>query len=155
MAKESIAFEALDNGVLSCVDPARLQQILDDLDETKIQALVDKWLARLPDPFTAEDHAAGFNARLSILQSEFARTQVLDRPQHGRHLFETISQDCMLAEGVFDQVTKPRCIDKQRVASLRFDDERVMSLLQVLCLFLVLPEGFRNATMRECVSSIR
>ncbi len=61
LAKEGIAFEALDNGVLSCADPARLQQILDELDETKIAALVAKWLARLPDPFAAADHAAGFN----------------------------------------------------------------------------------------------
>ena len=52
LAKEGIAFEALDNGVLSCADPMRLQQILDGLDETKIEALVGKWRSRLPDPFT-------------------------------------------------------------------------------------------------------
>jgi hypothetical protein len=254
LAKEGIVFEALDNGVLSCADPARLQQILDGLDATKIQALVDKWLARLPDPFTTEDHAAGFNPRLSILQAEFSRTQVLDRPLSGRHLFEeiirenidlgrpskvslifqrriakrtpatfhsrvitqgvipslhvsykstkikqyfkeeraprtettinntydfrigrllknlpplraigfaanrrllqveTISQDCTLAEGVLDRLTKPQVIEEQRVSALRFDDVRVMALLQVLCLFLVLPEAFRNATMRQWVA---
>ncbi len=32
LAKEGIAFEALDNGVLACADPVRLQQILDELD---------------------------------------------------------------------------------------------------------------------------
>ena len=251
LAKEGIAFEALDNGILSCADPLRLQRILDELDATKIQALVEKWLARLPDPFRTEDHAAGFTPQLSILQAEFSRTQVLDRPLSGRHLFEeiirenidlgrpskvslifqrrinkrtpgsfhsrvltqgvipslhvsykstkikqyfkeeralrtettinnahdfgigrllknlpalraigfaanrrlleveTISQDCTLAEGVFDQVTKPQRVEEQRVAALRFDDERVMALMQVLCLFLVLPEGFRNATMRQ------
>jgi hypothetical protein len=251
LAKEAIAFEALDNGVLSCADPVRLQQILDELSVPKIQALVDKWSARLPDAFTAQDHAAGFNPQLSILQAEFSRTQVFERPLSGRHLFEeiirenidlgrpskvslifqrritkrtpgtfnsrvitqgvipslhvsyksakikqyfkqehalrtettinnshdfgvgrllknlpalraigfaanrrlleveTISQDCTLAEGVFDQVTKPRLVEGQRVSALRFDDVRVMALLQVLCLFLVLPEGFRNATMRQ------
>ncbi len=251
LAKEGIAFEALDNGVLSCADPARLQQILDDLDEAKIKAVVDKWLARLPDPFTPADHAAGFNPQLSILQAELARTQVFDRPRSGRHLFEeiirenldlgrpskvslifqrritkrtpgrfhsrvitqgvipslhigykstkikqyfkqgralrtettlnntrdfgigrllnnlpavraigfeanrrlleveTISQDCTLAEGVFDQVTQPQVVDHQRVAGLRFDDVRVMALMQVLCLFWLQPQGFRNATMRQ------
>jgi hypothetical protein len=93
LAKEGIAFEALDNGVLSCADPGRLQQILDELDAAKIQALVDKWLSRLPDPFTPEDHAAGFNPQLSILQAEFSRTQVLDRPVSGRHLFEQIIRE--------------------------------------------------------------
>lgn len=251
LAKEGIAFEALDNGVLSCADPARLQQILDELNETKIAALVAKWVARLPDPFTAADHAAGFNPKLSILQAEFSRTQVFDRPLSGRHLFEaiirenidlgrpskvsliferrinkrtpgsfqtrvvtqgvipslhvgyksskikqyfkegralrtettinnthdfrvgrdisnlpalraigfnanrrlleveTLAQDCTLAEGVFDQVTQAQVVDRQRVSGLRFDDARVLALLQVLCLFLGLPEGFRNATMRE------
>lgn len=80
LAKAGIAFEALDNGILSCADPLRLQQILNALDETRIGALVAKWLGRLPDPFTAADHAAGFNPQLSILQAEFARTQVFDRP---------------------------------------------------------------------------
>ena len=250
LAKAGIAFEALDNGVLACADPARLQQILDELNAAKIQALVEKWLARLPDPFTAQDHAAGFNPRLSILQAEFSRTQVFDRPLSGRHFFEevirenidlgrpskvglifqrritkrtpgtfssrvitqgvipslhvsykstkikqyfkeeralrtettinnshdfgigrllnnlpdlraigfaanrrvleveTISQDCTLAEGMFDQVTKPQYVDEQRVAALRFDDERVMALMQGLCLFLCIPQGFRNATLR-------
>jgi len=251
LAKEGIAFEALDNGVLSCADPVRLQQILDELDETKIEAMVRKWLSRLPDPFTAADHAAGFNPKLSILQAEFSRTQVFDRPLSGRHLFEeiirenidlgrpskvslifnrrinkrtpgnfhtrivtqgvipslhvsyklskikqyfkegralrtettinnthdfgvgrslinlpalraigfnanrrlleveTLSQDCTLAEGVYDQVTQPQVVAGQRASGLRFDDARVAALLQVLCLFLGLPEGFRNASMRD------
>jgi hypothetical protein len=79
--------------VLSCADPVRLQQILDEFDETKIEAMVRKWLARLPDPFTAADHAAGFNPKLSILQAEFSRTQVFDRPLSGRHLFEEIIRE--------------------------------------------------------------
>ena len=93
LTKEGIAFEALDNGVLSCADPVRLQQILTELTETKIAALVAKWRARLPDPFTAADHAAGFNPQLSILQAEFSRTQVFDRPLSGRHLFEEVIRE--------------------------------------------------------------
>ena len=83
LAKEGIAFEALDNGVLSCADPMRLQQILNELDETKIEALVRKWLSRLPDPFTGADHAAGFNPKLSILQAEFSRTRYSTAPCPG------------------------------------------------------------------------
>jgi hypothetical protein len=251
LAKAGIAFEALDNGVLSCADPPRLQQIMEELSAVKIEALVAKWRARLPDPFTAADHAAGFNPQLSILQAEFSRTQVFDRPLSGRHLFEavirenldlgrpekvslifarritkrtpgtfhtrvithgvipslhvsyksskikqyfkegralrtettinnthdfgigralknlpalratglaanrrlleveTLAQDCLLADGVFDQVSHPQVVAGQRAPGLHFDDHRVLALLQVLCLFITLPEGFRNASMRE------
>jgi hypothetical protein len=93
LAKEGIAFAALDNGVLWCTDPLRLQQLLVELDETQIAALVRKWLARLPDPFSAADHAAGFEPKLSILQAEFSRTQMFDRPLSGRHLFEQIIRE--------------------------------------------------------------
>jgi hypothetical protein len=85
--------EALDNGIRTCADPQRLQQILDDLDEVRIEAVVRKWFARLPHPFTAADRAAGYRYELSILQAEFARTQVFDRPLCGRHLFEEIIRE--------------------------------------------------------------
>lgn len=49
-----------------------------------------KWLARLPHPYTASDRKAGFRYDLSILQAEFALTQVLDRPLAGRVLFEDL-----------------------------------------------------------------
>ncbi|MBP6735225.1 MAG: hypothetical protein KAX51_12225 [Chromatiaceae bacterium] len=52
-----------------------------------------KWLGRLPDPFTAEDHAAGYTFQISILQAEFSRTQVFDRPLSGRHLFEEVIRE--------------------------------------------------------------
>ncbi len=93
LATEGIVFEALDNGVLSCADPARLQQMLDALDAAKIQSLVETWRSRLPDPFTAEDHAAGFNPQLAVLQAEFSRTQVFDRPLSGQQLFEEIIRE--------------------------------------------------------------
>ena len=93
LEKEGIAYEALDNGVLSCANPARLQQILNDLNENKIEQMVRKWFARLPHPFTAEDRAAGFHYQISILQAEFARTQVFDRPLSGRQLFEEVIRE--------------------------------------------------------------
>ncbi len=256
LEKEGIAYEALDNGVLTCADPARLQQILDDLDETKIERMVRKWFARLPHPFTAEDRAAGFRYQISILQAEFARTQVFDRPLSGRQLFEQvirenidlgrpekvslifdrritkrtpgrfstrvitqgvtptlhvsyktskikqyfkegralrtettinntrdfyigrllknlpalreigfkanrrllevekISQDCQLGNETFDQVNRPQVVDGQRASALSFGNERVMSLFQALCLFTLLPQGFRNADLRAYVAQL-
>ena len=79
-AKAGIEFEALDNGFASCEDPARLQRICDRLSDKKIDALVRKWFARLPHPFSAKDRRAGYRYDISILQAEFSLTQVLDRP---------------------------------------------------------------------------
>jgi len=256
LQKAGIAFEALDNGIRTCADPQRAQQILDGLNEVAIEALVRKWFARLPHPFTANDRAAGYRYDLSILQAEFARTQVFDRPLSGRHLFEEIirenldlgrpeqvslifkrritkrtpgrfatrvitqgvtpslhisykstkikqyfkeeralrtettinnsrdfaigrrllnlpalraigfaanrrvleveriSQDCPLGEAVFDQVNRPQVVDGQRASALAFGDGRVMALFQALCLFVLLPDGFRNATLRQHVAAL-
>ena len=224
-----------------------------DSMRSSIEAVVRKWFARLPHPFTADDRAAGYRYDLSILQAEFARTQVFDRPLSGRHLFEeiirenldlgrpeqvsliferritkrtpgrfatrvitqgvtpslhisykstkikqyfkeeralrtettinnsrdfaigrrlhnlpalraigfaanrrvleveSISQDCQLGEAVFDQVNRPQVVDGQRASALAFGDGRVMALFQALCLFILLPEGFRNAhAARAC-----
>jgi len=93
LAKEGIAFEALDNGILSCADPKRLQQLCDGLSGAKIDALVRKWLARLPHPFTGHDRKAGYRYDVSILQAEFSLTQVLDRPRTGRVFFEEVIRE--------------------------------------------------------------
>ena len=256
LEKAGIAYEALDNGIRACADPARLQRILDALNERKIEALVRKWFARLPHPFTRADRAAAYRYELSILQAEFARTQVFDRPLSGRHLFEEvirenidlgrpekvslifdrritkrtpgrfctrvltqwvipslhvsykstkikqyfkedralrtettinntrdfaigrrlqnlpalreigfaanrrlldvekISQDCQLSETVFDQVNRPQVVNGQRASALGFGDPRVMALFQALCLFIWLPQGFRNASLRTHVAQL-
>src|SRR3954452_20218883 len=93
LAREGIAFEALDNGILSCADPARLQELCDGLSAEKIEGLLRKWLAKLPHPFTAEDRKAGYRYDLSILQAEFSLTQVLDRPVTGRTFFEEVIRE--------------------------------------------------------------
>jgi hypothetical protein len=93
LRRAGIAFEALDNGVHRCDDPRRLQQIADTLDAARIEAVVRKWLARLPQPFTPADRAAGYDYDISILQAQFARTQVFHRPLAGRHLFEEIIRE--------------------------------------------------------------
>ena len=93
LAQEGIAFEALDNGVLNCADPERLQKICNGLSAHKIDALLRKWLRLLPHPFTGADRRAGYRYDVSILQAEFSLTQVLDRPVHGRLLFEQVIRE--------------------------------------------------------------
>lgn len=93
LAKEGIAFEPLDNVVLSCANPKRLQELCDGLSAAKIDALLRKWLAKLPHPYTAADRKAGYRYHLSILQAEFSLTQVLDRPQTGRIFFEQVIRE--------------------------------------------------------------
>jgi hypothetical protein len=88
LAQAGIAYEVLDNGILSCADPVQLQALADGLSAEKIEALVRKWQAHLPQPFTAAERAAGYDYEISILQAEFALTQVLDRPRTGRLFFE-------------------------------------------------------------------
>jgi hypothetical protein len=93
LAKAGIGFAALDNGILTCADPERLQAICDGLSAAKIDALLRKWLRLLPHPFTAADRHAGYRYDLSILQAEFSLTQVLDRPAHGRLFFEQVIRE--------------------------------------------------------------
>ena len=93
LERKGIGFEALDNGVLRCDDPKRLQAICDGLSADKIDALLRKWLGKLPHPFTAADRRAGYHYQLSILQAEFSLTQVLDRPVTGRVFFEEVIRE--------------------------------------------------------------
>jgi hypothetical protein len=93
LAQEGIAFEALDNGILKCADPKRLQAICDGLSAAKIDALLRKWLRLLPHPFTGADRKAGYRYDVSIWQAEFSTTQVLERPVHGRIFFEQVIRE--------------------------------------------------------------
>jgi hypothetical protein len=88
-----IKYEALDNGILSCAEPEKLQAICDGLTPEKIDALLRKWLRRLPHPFEPRDRAAGYRYDVSILQAEFSLTQVLDRPVAGRVFFEEVMRE--------------------------------------------------------------
>lgn len=93
LQRKGIGFEALDNGVLRCDDPNRLQAICNGLSAGKIDALLRKWLRLLPHPYTAADRKAGYRYQLSILQAEFSLTQVLDRPTTGRVFFEEVIRE--------------------------------------------------------------
>lgn len=93
LLKKGIEFEALDNGILKCADVKRMQAIADALDAKKIQKVIDKWLKILPTPFTSSDRKLGFNYETSILQSEFALTQVFEKPIAGRQFFEEVIRE--------------------------------------------------------------
>jgi hypothetical protein len=93
LEREGIRYQALDNGIQSCADPRRLQSICDSLSAGKIDALLRKWLRRLPHPFPARDRQAGYRYQISILQIELSLTQVLDRPVSGRIFFEDVIRE--------------------------------------------------------------
>ena len=93
LTRGGIAFEELDSGILSCADPRRMQQLSDGLTSARIDALLRKWLARLPHPYNSADRVAGMLYQVSILQAEFSLTQVLERALHGRALFEDLIRE--------------------------------------------------------------
>jgi hypothetical protein len=93
LTQRGIPFEPLDNGIRSTDAASRVQRIADTLDAAKIDAVFRKWLRRVPHPFAPAHRAAGYRYHLSILQSEFALTQVLDRPRTGRCFFEEVIRE--------------------------------------------------------------
>jgi hypothetical protein len=93
MDKAAIAYEALDNGFLSCADPERLQKRCNQLGPAAIRDFFGRWFRRLPTPFSAEDLAAGYLYELAFRQYEVSETVVFDRPQAGRAWFEGVIRD--------------------------------------------------------------
>jgi len=95
-AKAGIGFTALDNAFAAFDDPAdvdRVQAMCATLGPAQIDALLRKWLARVPHPFSPADRAAGYRYDISILQAEFSLTQMLDRPVSGRIFFQQVIRD--------------------------------------------------------------
>src|SRR5713226_2597151 len=93
LTQRQIPYEPLDNGIQSSAEAALVQRIADTLDAAKIDAVFRKWLRRVPHPFAPAHRAAGYRYQLSILQAEFALTQVLDRPLTGRCFFEEVIRE--------------------------------------------------------------
>src|SRR2546422_1026118 len=163
LTQRGIAYEPLDNGIRSSDAAARVQRIANTLDAAKIDAVVRKWLRRLPHPFIAAHRAAGYRYQLSILQAEFALTQVLDRPAlreigfaANRRLLgvEYLSHDCLIGDDHLDALTQPAVVDTQRAAALRLGDRRVLALMQTLCLFALSPTGFRHRDVRSHIAQL-
>jgi hypothetical protein len=90
---KGIAYEALDNGFLSCAEPRKVQAICDSLGPEQIEGVFRKWLQRIPLPLREQDRRAGYDWALSIWQMEVSLTQIFDRPLQGRRFFEEIIRD--------------------------------------------------------------
>ena len=90
LIREGIDFEALDNGLLSCADEKRARRIAAELGEKQISSLYRRWSRRLPHPFSRKEQSQGYRHAISVLQAEFALTQVWDHPQRGREFFESV-----------------------------------------------------------------
>jgi len=118
-AKAGIGFTALDNGFAAVDDPVGLQAICDQMGPEQIDALLRKWLAILPHPFTTADRAVGYRYDISILQAEFSLTQMLDRPVTGRVFFEHVIRDNLDA-GRPDQVSLT--FDRRLIHGRKTDD---------------------------------
>ena len=67
LTRRRIPFTPLENCFQACTRPGVLQAIADALSPADVQAVFDRWVARLPLPMTVADHAAGFGYRLSLL----------------------------------------------------------------------------------------
>jgi hypothetical protein len=67
---------------------------------------------------------------------------------------QTLSHDCSIGKEKFNSLIQPIVHDKQRASALHFGDPRVLSSMYALCLFELLPEGFRNADLRVKVAEL-
>ena len=92
-AKAGIGFTELSNGFASCDDPAALQEICDRLQPGTIEVFAQRWLHRLPLPFTRADQRAGYWWEISMRQVEVSRTLVFDAPRRARAFFEALIGD--------------------------------------------------------------
>ena len=67
---------------------------------------------------------------------------------------QKVSHDCAIGAGTFDDLHRPRIVDRQRASALRFGDPRVQALLAALLAFRVLPDGFQNRDLRTTVAPL-
>jgi hypothetical protein len=91
--KAGIAFTELSDGFAACDDPAALQRICDRLQPGTIEVFAQRWLHRLPVPFTRADQRAGYWREISMRQVEVSRTLVFDAPRRARAFFEALIAD--------------------------------------------------------------
>jgi hypothetical protein len=85
--------EPLDNAIADVDEPEALRRLCRRFKAAHIQRFFDRWIYRLPSPLSAQDRRAGYTYQLSILQLEVSRTEVFDRPLHGRQFFEEVVRD--------------------------------------------------------------
>ena len=93
LAKRGVAFEALDNGLLSCADPALAQRLADELSAEKIDGLVLRGSGACRTRSRATTGRRESATRSPSCLPAFALTQVLDRPVQGRVFFEEVIRE--------------------------------------------------------------
>ena len=93
LEKTGIRYESLDNGFRSCDDPTMLQSVCDQLNARDVRAFFQRWLDRLPSPFTVKELRTGYGYDLAFRQFEVSDTVVFDRPATGRAWFESVIRD--------------------------------------------------------------
>jgi hypothetical protein len=64
-AQHGIACESLDNGFAACENSELLAEICQRLSASEVWVYVERWQARLPSPFTAEDRRRGYGYDLA------------------------------------------------------------------------------------------
>ena len=129
LARRGVAFEALDNGILSCADPALAQELADPLTAERIDDLGLRGSSACRTRSRATTAPPASATRSPCCLPEFAPAQVLDRPAQGRVFFEeTIRENLDLGRPDRAQPT--------------------------LLAFRLLPEGFANREFREHVGPL-
>jgi hypothetical protein len=93
LAKEGVAFQALDNGLLAVDDPGAAHRICARLGAGHVRDLLGRMMAVMPDPLTVEDRRAGFDWSFSVAQLEVSDTAVFDAPRRARAWFEAAIGD--------------------------------------------------------------
>ena len=87
----------------------------------------------------------------------FEKGQRKDDVPANRRLLQTesITHDCILAKEIFQQLTRPRIVDEQRAAALRYADPMVQDIWNALLVFGLLPTGFSNRDLRNNLAALR
>lgn len=67
---------------------------------------------------------------------------------------ERLNHACSLEPSRFERLQQPIILGDRRVSALRFGDPRVHALLQAICHFAVVPEGFQNRDLRPLVAAL-
>jgi hypothetical protein len=88
LEKANIPYEALDNGVKSCADSKKAQQIANQITASKIDNMIRDWLNLIPTPIAFLKRRVRMRYEISMLQVEYALTQVWKKAQNGRQFFE-------------------------------------------------------------------
>lgn len=101
---------------------------------------------------TTINNPADFRSNKALVHLPYLRAA---GEQVNRKLLEVerLSQDCSLSQEALDRLQRPTTEAGGRAPGLRFGDPRVMALLQALCGFAHLPQGFRNRDLRPQVAA--